>query len=151
VVSRIAGPFWKRTYIAPNCYLNLSLADWEDGAKNVSQPLPAWAGVIFDAQSLKLEGTIHINHSGDYEIAIEAGNRTKVFVDGKEIFDLILPRMGNYIPLPLVKKVSLNLKEGDHKVEVVTCFQTSYGPPDIWLKPAGGSGPNQEIWKSFIF
>jgi hypothetical protein len=151
VVSRIAGPFWKRTYIAPNCYLNLSLADWEDGAKNVSQPLPAWAGVIFDAQSLKLEGTIHINHTGDYEIAIEAGNRSKVFIDDKKIFDVILPRVGSYIPLPVVKKVSLNLKEGDHKVVVVTCFQTSYGPPDIWVKGPGADGPNQEIWKSFSF
>ena len=66
-VSRIKEPFWKRDYLAGQCYLNLNLINWEDKVANISKPLPSSANVILDGQTIKLEGLIHMRHAGQYE------------------------------------------------------------------------------------
>jgi hypothetical protein len=150
-VSRIPGSFWKRDYMAAHSYLNLSLIDWEDGVVDVNQPLPPSANIMFDAETIKLESKIQMKHGGRYEITCETGNRSKVLIDNQEIFDLTFPRIGSYVAPPEERKVLLNLKAGDHQVEVISCFQTSYAPPDITIRGIESTGKGQSLWKSFSF
>ncbi|HTA77728.1 MAG TPA: hypothetical protein VK791_11255 [bacterium] len=151
VVSRLSGPFWKRTFFTPRAYLNLSLADWEDGVVDIHKPVPAAANVIYNGQTVELEGTVQMKRDGLYEIDCQTGNRSKVFIDNQEIFDLTFPVIGSYVAQPVDRKIKLDLKAGDHKIKVISCFQASYGPPDITIKPAASTERGESLWKNFVF
>jgi len=119
----------------------------------VNAPLPemAWEkNTDFEGQAYKLQSTIHITHGGQYEIACKTGIRTKVMVDGDIIFNLKFLQIGSFYREPAVnRKVILNLKEGDHQVEVITLTQPSL--PDITLKPIESNADGQSLWKNLSF
>ena len=85
------------------------------------------------------------------KITCKTGNRSLIWIDHKEIFNLIFPKIGNYAAPPVERKVLLNLKEGEHEVEVVSCFEGFCGPPDISVRYVESASPSQSLWKSFFF
>jgi hypothetical protein len=148
-ISRVPNPHWKRSYLMANNFFNLSMIDWEDGTVN-AKSLPLEGNLNSTDRSVKLESIIHVSHSGKYEITCKAGNRTKLLVDGREVYDLFFPRIGNYSGAPVDRKTSLTLTEGDHKVEVVTCFQFNPDLPDITIHGIE-SNSSKSLWDGFVF
>jgi hypothetical protein len=156
-IIRTSNPVWKRTY---NYHLNpirgsidFSRIDWEDRVVDVTVPLPevAWEkNSDFEGQAFKLESTIQINHSGQYEVTCKTGARTKVMMDGNVVFDLKFLQIGSFYQAPAAnRKITLNLTAGEHQVEVITLTQPSL--PDITLRPVEFTGSGQSLWKSFSF
>ncbi len=157
LVARTPDPAWKRIY---NYHINairgsidFSRIDWEDRVIDVNTPLPKVAreqNDDFEGQAYKLQTSIHVNHSGEYEISCKTDARTKMMVDGNIIFDLKFLKIGDFYEAPTInRKVQLNLTKGDHQVEVITLTQPPL--PDITIRAVGFNGEGQSLWKSFVF
>ena len=116
-------------------------------------PLPeaAWeSNNDFSGQSFKLDSTIHINHSGQYEITCKTGTRTKVIIDRDVVFDLKFLQIGNFYRAPAAnKKITINLTAGEHQVEVIALTQPPL--PNITFKSVETTGEGESLWKSFSF
>ena len=148
-VQRVAPPYWKRTYTRTNGGLGFGFLSWDDKTSNVNDPVSP--EVYIDYAGVRYEGVIHVAKSGEYVFHCKTINRTEVLVDQKKIFNLYFFRTGYYMAGGSDVNKTLNLMAGDHRLEVTTCFQRTFGPPEITLFLKENGGPGRSLWSTFDF
>ena len=146
-VFRVKTPYWHRTF---GCFtMDSGFLGADDKTANAYEA-PANIGLANDM--VRYQGTIHLGQSGVYEIECKTYNRARVLFDGQSLIDLYTPMTdGFYHPPATSGTRSLFLGPGEHQVEVDTCFQQGYEPPQVTLKLKGSVGPGRSLWSGFDF
>jgi hypothetical protein len=145
----ISRPYWDRRYFSRDNGLRPGLLDWEDKTPDVTAS-PA-SGVNLDNETVQYRGTIHVDKAGKFELACKTDNRTKVKMNDQLLFDMSFPRTNQFMNPGKTQTRTLVLERGDHRLEVLTCFQRSKAAPEITLHRQGSSAPAQSLWSSFVF
>jgi hypothetical protein len=150
-IRRVVSPYWACRYFTRENGLRPGLIDLDVKTVRIDEPLPS--SINLDQEVVQYKGTIHVGQDSLYVMTCKTSNRTKIRLDGMEIFDLSFPRAGrfNYSGPGKSKTKSTRLKAGNHQVEVLTWFQNSKSAPEVILHKAGTSGPGQSLWSSFDF
>jgi hypothetical protein len=148
-VQRVVFPYWRRIYSTTNAGLGFGFLNWDDKTPHVNDPISP--EVYIDYAGVRYEGVIHLAKSGEYTLRCKTINRTQVLIDQKKIFNLYFFRTGNYMAPGADAQKTLALAAGDHRVVVTTCFQRTYGPPDISLFLKENGGPGRSLWSFFDF
>jgi hypothetical protein len=153
-IRPVASPYWHRSYSSGRYGLGFGILDGEDKVVNANDPLPV--GVIPDGEAIQLDSMIRVGKEGKYEVTVKAEGLTKVWVDGKKIFDIPFYYGKKFNdeffiePSKTVKK-TIALEATDHRVRILTCFQKSIRIPDIVVHLKGSAEPEKSLWSSFNF
>jgi hypothetical protein len=153
-IRPIAPPYWIRQFFPGRFGLGLGLIDWEDKTVNTQDTVvPA---VSQDREAVQMEGILHFDKGGKYELTLKAGGRTKVWVDGRKAFDVSFPRSNGYPdgyftdPEKTIQK-RLRLEAGDHHFKVLTCFERNRNLPALTIHLEGTPEEGKSLWSSFNF
>ncbi len=149
----ISMPYWERRFSPGYDGLGFGILDGEDWSANAHDPLPS--EINSEGEVVRLEGAIHIKQGNRYDITLKADGRTKVWIDGRIIWDVFFTRYNKYpdgymiSPAKTLDK-TIRLETGDHRVEIVTCFQSSRSLPEILFRKENVPvGKETSIWSSF--
>ena len=153
MVRNVTNPFWKRSFADGHFGLVFDLLDYEDKVQDVGTPVDPVFGPLAarEFEAVKYEGTIHFNQGGHYQIDWQTANRTELEVDGHRILNLYFTMTPNYTDPVGSGDRSIYLGAGDHKVQVITCFQRNANPPTIFLQNEDSQVKKQSLWATFNF
>jgi hypothetical protein len=148
---------WKREYIENGCGLIFDLIGYEDRVTNVFDPVgPEYAKAYQDSanqfnEAVRYSTTIHLDREGDYIIRYKTSNRSSLKIDEQMVLDIYFFKLLDYRALEKEGEKTIHLAPGDHAVQVVTSFQRSAQPPEIFIQLKGAAVPGVSLWSSFNF
>lgn len=150
-VRQVSPPYWERRYSPFGHGLTGGFLDYEDKVFNANDP--PRSDMDFGQKAIQYKGVIHVSKAGKYRMTWSIDNQTRLRVDGRQILDILFPKTKHF---PLVESTdkgekTIDLKEGDHQVDVLTVILRTHGPPDISLRRADSVDEPKSLWTSFNF
>ena len=148
-VRQAPTPCWDRRYSTGEYGLAFDLIDYEDKVANATDPIPPQCAQI--GKAAQYVGTVHVSVGGKYDFNWKTANRTEVWIDGRTLLNLYFPQTRQFTSPERSGTAAVNLEAGDHKVEVMTCFQQTINAPDLSIAREGAASQGRSLWSSFNF